>query len=486
MSALQSRLNRPTVLLFHTTCCYFHDTLRLNARLEAQLPDQSISFLHLLTSGDSCTYFYQLRPQTKAQCSSVRSRALEWLLGKSASVHCLEEFYSIDEDPITAPLDIQALVSTEFRGLNMWAVIKASLAALHQWHDVDGCLRSASASEWSATLELLRAACKALLAIDEFLARYAPTHCLLFNGLFFLERIMLERCRKRGIQVIATESSTFADRKHFSLSGAVGNRNDLRGIGTDVSYARRLLPIEKRHLDSFFSAKLSGQNSVIAQGHSHISSKGDLGIPRDMPVVLFLGQVPHDSVMVSDANAFPQQAVVIETLIELFSNSLAFSHLIVRLHPGGEITSMRDDVLARMFPETRPRSNVTVFRGLDCNTYDLMRLADVAITSTSQAGLEFLWLKKPLITLGAAYYAGHGFTLDVQHPEGLEPALRRALTDEFMTPETKCRIDVFLHYLVFEYLVPIDRESGAVTEAGVSMIANLIYGRHRLHGISEA
>ena len=449
---------------------------------------RSVSFLHLLTSGASCTYFHQLQPPTIAECARVRGCAADWLQQNTSLFYRLEDYYSAPGDsPPFTPASPNELLSAEFNGLNMWAVIRPSLGALFQWDDVETGVQHATPTEWSSIVELFKAACASLIALEKFLAEQRPTHCILFNGFFYLERLMVESCRKATVQVIGTESSTFADRKHYSTTGVAGNRNELRGLGAELAYARALLYHEQTRLEQFFAEKLQGGNGTIPQPPSSIRFKADLGIDASTRLALFLGQVPHDSVMLSDAMAFRTQTEAISALFDLFSKPpLSSMHLAVRLHPGGEITSMRQDVMAERLSETHPMKNVTVFRGVECNTYDLMQLADAAITFTSQAGLEFLWLKKPLITLGPAYYAGHGFTIDVQRRETLLSALKHALSGNYVTPDVKRRIDVFLYALVFEYLVPINRAQGSVQDDGVVMIANLLSGRHRLYGVSRA
>jgi hypothetical protein len=64
----------------------------------------------------------------------------------------------------------------------------------------------------------------------------------------------------------------------------------------------------------------------------------------------------------------------------------------------------------------------------------------VAVIS-STTGLEALLHRKPVLTLGAPYYAGFGVTVDRDGLDGLEDALAETLAFE---PDPE-RIDAFLH-----------------------------------------
>lgn len=477
---------RYSILLFHSTCCYFDDTVKLNARLEDQLRDLDARFIHLMTIRRCCSYYLQLDPPRSAICAATYRKVRDWLAKKVEGLFLLEDYLPSDCEPIPLPCDWDSLANAEFRGMHMWGVIEASLAARLQWDGSRPCRGQTGDEAWEAALQLLAAACDSTVAVDRFLDIMRPTHCILFNGHFFLERVMLERCRLHGVQTIAVENSTFANRKHYSLTGAAGNQNELRGTGGDLSKVRRLSDAQSSRVREFFERKLFGLNGVIPLPPPSISHKRDVGLADDRPVLLFLAQVPHDSVMVADAACFKGQIDAIDWLLEAFSSELASYNLLIRLHPGGEKSAMREDVLSSRYPSGFLSSNVRVFAGQECNTYDLMRIADAGITFTSQAGLEFLSLMKPLITLGNAYYSGHGFTFDVRRSAALKCVLISVLENPVLDADIERRIETFLYHLVFEYLVPIDRAAGMVTPKGESMIRNILCGRHRLHGIPPA
>jgi hypothetical protein len=75
------------------------------------------------------------------------------------------------------------------------------------------------------------------------------------------------------------------------------------------------------------------------------------------------------------------------------------------------------------------------------STHDLIERADAVAVISSTVGLEALFYAKPVLTLGAPFYSGHGITLDAESTaeiQELVPALLRFAPD----PE---RIDRFLH-----------------------------------------
>lgn len=113
-----------------------------------------------------------------------------------------------------------------------------------------------------------------------------------------------------------------------------------------------------------------------------------------------------------------------------------------------------------------------------------MLAADVAITSSSQAGLEFLSLHKPLILLGKAFYAGLPGTISPHSYSGLAEAIDDlAHKDSPLRSFDKGVVDSYIYQYINDYLVPFDRQVGRFTAAGFRMIENIILGRNRLFGL---
>ena len=467
------------LLMLHSTCCYFHDTLHAVCELESHPLFSGFEFHHVLVAPGTCTYEYQLPSPNDVHCRKINGKALDYLRKFRGVVHLLENI--LQKPPFdSASLTIESLDTLIYKDIGLWAAVKPSVAAYLQWENTAVRLGTVSGSEWNCIKEFLCAAAKYIDAYETLLKQIKPTHCILFNGYFYRERVMVEVCRRHGVNVLAVERSTFADLKHVSQTGVVGNRNDWALLGADWGQTRRLNSLPKKQLDSFMRCKFSGVNNFIPQPIRTKGLRERLRIGKSKKVVVFFGQVPHDSVLAINDSELWNMPRAVSHLLELFALKLPEVILVIRLHPGGEVSSLRVDHMATILSKTKLPDNVRVIAGISENTHDLMKLAHVAMTVSSQAGLEFLWLHKPLIHLGDAYYGNKGLTWDVKTEADLEAALKLTLQCSTLSPLQCQRIDVFLFGLIFEYLVPFSRSKGVFTDAGCMMIANMLSGRARL------
>jgi hypothetical protein len=468
--------------MLHSTCCYFQDTLHAICELQKHELFSTTEIHHVLVAPGTCTYEYQLAAPTDVNCREINDKASVYLNQSGRSVHLLKNLL---RDDLKAPLEVagitvDSLEDLIYRDIALWAAVKPSVAAYLQWESVSARLRSISTKEWDCIQRFLKTAARYIDASDTLLEQVKPTHCLIFNGHFYRERVMLEICRRRGVSVLAIESCTFGDLKHVSQTGVTGNHNDWALLGDDWDRARRLNSSQNAQLDAFMRDKFAGVDNFVPQPVRRNGVRERLRIGEAEKVVVFFGQVPHDSVIVNDDRGFCDLPRAVTILLEIFSLVYPDVTLILRLHPGGDVTSLRVDHLAISLSTKTLPTNVRLISGRTENTYDIMELADVGITVSSQAGLEFLWLHKPLIVLGNAYYGNKGFTWDVRNAKELKVALQITLQGFSLSPLQCQRIDVFLFGLIFEYLVPFCRKEGVFTDVGCRMIANLLCGRARL------
>jgi capsule polysaccharide export protein KpsC/LpsZ len=116
------------------------------------------------------------------------------------------------------------------------------------------------------------------------------------------------------------------------------------------------------------------------------------------------------------------------------------------------------------------------------NTYDLMRESELGITLCSQAGLEMLSMGKPVLTAGRAFYSGKGLTYDVPTRGAYPAVLEEALDNPCLSDEQRAGIEKLLYHMLFEYLVPFDRERLCVTPEA----ADALVSRGAFHGLAIA
>lgn len=479
--------DRGRMLLLHTTCCYLDDIVRTLCGLESHRLFSEVEFHHSLVDGSVCPYAAQLQAPIAGNCHRINREALHYLEDGDRRVHWMRSYLSDRPD---SPFDLDTIqkvsvFTTTYKDLNLWEIVKCSVAAYLEWESLrESVSGGMSDRDFIQVKAFFWDAVKYIDATERLLVDVEPTHCIVFNGHFHRERVAVELCRRRSIAVLAIESSTFRDLLHLSQTGVAGNRNDWALLGSDCVVARRLSVWEKTRLDAFMSRKFAGNGNFIALPPRVGGVRERLRIRADAKVVLFLGQVPHDSAITSDDLAFCDVPCAIQLLLAQFATRFTDAVLVVRLHPGGAVTSLRKDLLADRYAARELPPNVRLVTGLLENTYDLMETADVAITCSSQAGLEALWFGKPLIVLGNPYYSGKGFTRDVTNDAALGAALSESLVSAYHSQEQADRFNAFLYGLIFEYLIPFSRDSGALTERGYQMVRNLLTGRSRLFNVA--
>lgn len=466
------------LLLLHSTCCYFKDTIHLNAELESVLKEYDIESYHLLTDGNPCTYFAELDEPKEIRCRETRSMVLSYLTSTKNHVFQMEDFVSrVDPKKISQwwdnnkHCDLQAIL---FNQLNLWEIIKGSLAAFLKWDSVPKITSAISEQDRRIVERFLLSCARYLLALEEVFKSIQPTHILIFNGLLYLERAAYEVARRYHISVLATESSCFADRKYFDSSGVIGNRHSYSRMARHSIEAKRLTQAQKQELNEYLHNVYTGKNNFIQQSEpSKAEVKDKLGIPSSKTIVTFFGQVPHDSVIVYDSEIYPGVYEAIKDTIRIFTR-FKHVHLIIRLHPGGHNTGQRDNSILNRLLQSNIPENVSIVHSKQINTYDIMKESSLGITICSQTGLEMLSMHKPVITLGKAFYSQLGFTFDVMNLELYSPIARLALSNLELSDSIKDRIDTYLYYFIFDYLVPVDRSNGLVQKEGIQKILRLI------------
>ena len=464
-----------TVLLLQSTCCYFDDTVKLNDLLARELVARGAIPIHILTDGTPCTYFMELDEPREAECARRHARARHALATTNqVPVMLLADYVARTKD--NALSDWSTLVAStplgaiEYREIQLWETVKGSVAAYAQWLELPDDPERLTGSERTLVIQFMKAAVGYTLALEALFDEMGPSHLLVFNGLYYLERIASDLANRRGIRVVVTESSCFRDRKYYvNVSDGDGGR---QGFASEVKHRMEtgaLSEDEKDLLARYMLNVYDGSNNWIVQRPPGRDVRSYLRIPPQRRIATFFGQVPHDSVITYGRPSYLPMYKAARQTMDLLAARRDW-HLIVRLHPGGVNSAMREDLLAsRLGQENLPR-NVSLVIGRQLNTYDVMRASDLGITVCSQAGLEILSMHKPIVVLGDPIYAGLGVTFDVCQEDMYEAVLDYALANSVPDGKWCDRVDQMLYHLIFRYLVPVNRVAGAFDKDGLERV----------------
>ncbi len=178
---------------------------------------------------------------------------------------------------------------------------------------------------------------------------------------------------------------------------SVENRNEL------IRSAKKMLQYrfsgEIKQIDALKAYVKSDSNSVILKSLSKSNAGKTL-------VVLF-AHIFDDSPHTSSSMVYQDYFVWLrETVLQFESNNEC--HLIIKPHPSSSKSQVQE---IESLTLGSAATNTTMLP-LGCNTYEVLKFADVIITVQGTIGLEAAALGKNVLTSGDAFYANRGFTID--------------------------------------------------------------------------
>lgn len=157
----------------------------------------------------------------------------------------------------------------------------------------------------------------------------------------------------------------------------------------------------------------------------YLSSAETSAFIQDETFVLFPLQYPLESRLTMRSSEFYNQAWLIEYLSRSLPSGVS---LATKDHPQhvGLQSSTVVDVMQRYSTPLAPATN----------THDILEEAAAVVCLNNTVGYEALVHGTPVVTLGDAVYAGHGFTVEVADTGDLPAALDRAVGSDGLDRES--------------------------------------------------
>jgi len=466
-----------------TTCC-FHRDIMLYTKLAVALTNSGAQVFYILPSTTTCSYKMRLTAPQEPTCAT-NFAATTQILAQSTIPHINLEQYCAPSRATSLLVDTTEEITKEALSLveSKWDIIKTSVARHCRWSKI--CEpRHLCRAEFLAALQFASAAAEYEIGLNLVINNFGLTHILIFNHAYYLEKIAARAAMKRGCKVVCSETSCFRDRRYLFIQC---NTSDYRGgfregALTAINQRRYNSKAEVQHIQATLSNSHSdARNSAFRQPPPN---RGLSELRRRVAgrrVALFLGQVPYDaSVTFGAEHVSMDQALM--TIYHHFANTDGW-FLVVRLHPGDSHSTTNSDHAIAAITRCNDQENILIVRGQEMNTYELMKLASIGITISSQAGLEMLAFYRPLVVLGNAFYRGLGVTSD-----GNLETFSRFLDDaskSAATPEWKERVNSVLGYWVNDYLVGAHRDEGNWTTDGINRALSLFLGSPPLANLAH-
>jgi len=284
---------------------------------------------------------------------------------------------------------------------------------------------------------VLRAFVKSALVIAEaagpLLDRVRPDVVFMLNGLFFAERILRERARKRGIRVVTYEHGVFPNT--LCASDGIANYYDIGDLWEEVR-DQDLSPDENAALDDYMAARRRGERASFnywpnpIEGRQRIAS--ELGLDLRRPVVGLFTNVTWDSAAQGRDRAFEGLSDWVAATILHFARRPGVQ-LVIRVHPAEVRGVPGHETMDPILGQIRQRfgqlpSNVRIVPPEShLSSYSLAEMSVCDLVYTSTIGLEMAMDGLPVVVAGDVHYAGRGFTIDPKTRDEYGHAVATAL-----------------------------------------------------------
>ena len=218
-------------------------------------------------------------------------------------------------------------------------------------------------------------------------------------------------------------TSTFPRSTRLTLNYHNGIQLQLsRATGLSLGEREEFVFLAKKKLQDRFTGKLQHVDAIRAYPRVHKNSEDINSIidkyPEKIIVVLF-SHVFNDSPHTSSSMIYQDYFVWLRETTLICESSRKI-HLVIKPHPGSskhEIEQIKNFVVECQL------TNVSVLP-MGCNTYEILKVADIILTVQGTIGLEAAALGKIVLTAGNAFYAHRGFTFDSSNKSDYTEKLR--------------------------------------------------------------
>ena len=243
-----------------------------------------------------------------------------------------------------------------------------------------------------------------------------------------------------NVNTYATEYSFDKTKIYFEPKGIIGNKHSM----SEKQTLNNLTHYEKAQIYQWVKSSNHAKPGQPAKNTHDINDV----LSKDSLNVLLICQCFVDAVDTYDSPFFPSTISAYEEIFKTIKSIDNRINLVIKLHPGDIMESKLEiSKIARSYGF----KNIIGLEN-NINIYDLMKKCDVGICINSQAGLEMLAHGKNVLTLGNAFYIGHGFGLCLKDYNSIEEAINDLLIKK-LNKNQQNLINSYLHKYLFNYLI---------------------------------
>ncbi len=323
-------------------------------------------------------------------------------------------------------------------------------------------------------------------AAGRMLDKLQPDILCTANGKFLQWSPFIYHAVKRNIQYVTWEDY------QISPAGVVFAVNDIAHETRHTAVWQKLLdtpltPDELSALREHFSLWSKGEVTPWAGyaaggANNDQEIRAELGLRAGVPVIVLFPNLSWDASSVGFETAFTSMYDWLYQAVD-YAASHPDVELVIRAHPAE--ARLPDhfkppvpvcEAIRKQFADV-PRNVHLIEGSATVNSYALASLANVAMVYTSTLGIELpLRGIKPWVAAGP-YYAGKGFTVDIQSGEHMRALLDAGTFQNRLAPEEIARAERMAYLIrfrgIFEFpLMPKAGEFGATSWADIGPEGN--------------
>jgi capsule polysaccharide export protein KpsC/LpsZ len=278
--------------------------------------------------------------------------------------------------------------------------------------------------------------------------KHQPDYIVIEGGLTYLSRVMGEVARELGIKVIALENSFIKNKFFIDFNtGYIVNRHLFARCSQDWIDTRYLTKEKNELVEQYIKDVFSNLNQPTT---------GIVDIKLKYNKTIFVPlQYFADQVTLYDSKYNNEQFLT--KIIDLAKTEFSDWNIILKCHPREERNPPKST--GNWLEKQKLPKNITLIRGAggSANTQELIKMADLVMVNTSQAGLEACLLKKLVVVFGDAFYSKKGFT--IEYKENLDWSLIKNNTEYFINYEAvKIWFYYFYRWLYNKELQEVDKQ----------------------------
>jgi len=389
---------KDSIVFINSICCWNSSKLLIN--IAKRLKEDKIDTFIVLNGTNFCSLYESpllLEPK-HISCKTNKEKVKNFTDGCNIENICIQDYQNEEDVNYTNEWLVdnknEKLCLIKFNDINIWHTIKGTIAKTLKLNNTDEYNDYLIKDLPIIIVKAIESAIYYCLSIPRFLIQKNITKLIIFNGYFYYESLFRTYAELFHISTIAFERSFLRNVYYFSESGIVGNRISTSLIDKENLSLIKLKDDSILEIKDFFTTK---QPTVEQPIRKQVV---------DIDYILFIAQVPFDTVIVYDNPIFKSSLDAILFICQL---SETLNHkLIIKLHPlEGKLTNYKtENLIKKHYP------NIKICKD-EYNIKDLILNSKFVVTINSQTGLEALILNKNVVVLGSAYYSFKGLTFDI-------------------------------------------------------------------------